>query len=135
MGRHSASDDARSGSRPESRRARARAGRGSVAEPAPEVPEPALGAWKPRRESAIRADLRLLRADRRLRIRCAVGLAVPFVALLVVLLLLGRVGSFFIWLWIPAILGGVTFGSLLDRAHHKAAVTAAASGETAERAQ
>ena len=135
MGRHSASDDARPGSHPESPRDRARAGHGSVAEPSPEVTEPALGARKPRRESAVRADLRLLRADRWLRIRCVVGLVVPFVALLLVLLLLGRVGSFFIWLWIPAIVGGVTFGSLLDRAHHKAAVTAAASGEAAERAQ
>jgi len=135
MGRHSASDDARAGSHPASPHARARAGQGSDAEPAPEVKGSALEARKPRRESAIRADLRLLRADRRLRIRCAVGLAIPFVALLVALLLLGRVGSFLIWFWIPAILGGATFGGLLDRAHHKAAVMAAASGETAERAQ
>ena len=93
-------------------------------EPVPESRGPALEASKPRRESAIRADLRLLRTDRRLSIRCAVALIVPFVALLVVLLVLGRAGSFFIWFWVPAILAGVAAGHLLDRAHRKAAARA-----------
>jgi hypothetical protein len=101
MGRHSAADDAGGGS-----------------------PGPAVEAPKPRRESAIRADLRLLRTDRWLRIRCSVALIVPFVALFGVLVLLGRAGSFFIWFWIPAILAGVAAGHLLDRAHRKAAARA-----------
>jgi hypothetical protein len=57
-----------------------------------------------------------------------VALIAPFVALLVVLLLLGRVGSFLIWIWIPPIPAGVAIGNLLDLAHRKAATTAAASG-------
>jgi hypothetical protein len=101
-------------------------------EPGPESEAPALEASKPRRESAIRVDLRLLRTDRGLSIRCAVALVVPFVALLGVLVLLGRAGSFFIWFWIPAILAGVAAGHLLDRAHRKAAAT---SGEAPERAR
>ena len=132
MGRHSASDDAGAGSPAESPRARAERGGAPAAEPGPESKGPAFEASKPRRESAVRADLRLLRTDRWLSIRCAVALVVPFVALLVVLLQLGRAGSFFIWLWIPAILAGVAGGGLLDRAHRKAAAT---SGEAPERAR
>ena len=130
MGRHSASDGAGAGSRPESPRARAERADGPAIAAGPEAKGPVPEASKPRRESAIRADVRLLRADRGLSIRCAVAVVLPFVALLVVLLQLGRAGSFFIWLWIPAILAGVAGGGLLDRAHRKAAAT---SGEIPER--
>ncbi len=71
------------------------------------------------RESETRADLRLLRADTALRSRVIAGAVVPFVLYALVLLVIGQLSEFLLWIWIPAIVAGVLMGGLLDRAHRR----------------
>lgn len=68
-----------------------------------------------------RGDLQLLRSDAGLLLRCAAGLVLIFLVYTSVLILLGRTDVYLIWLWIPAVLTGVTIGGLLDRAHRRRA--------------
>lgn len=72
-----------------------------------------------RREGGTHADLRLLRERPALRARCAAAVVVPFVGYIVVLLIIGQLGSFLLWAWIPTVTAGVSVGSFLDAAHRR----------------
>lgn len=67
------------------------------------------------------ADVRLLRADRRLRVRAVTALLAPFVLYVLVLTALGRTDRLVLFLWAPIVLAGVLFGAVLDRGHRRAA--------------
>lgn len=69
---------------------------------------------------ATAADLRLLRADPALRKRVIAAVLAPFLVYLLVLLVIGQVGAFAVWVWLPLITAGVGVGVLLDAAHAKA---------------
>lgn len=84
------------------------------AEERPATPEP--GPPAPR-ESGTHADLRLLREDSALRARCAAGVVVPFLLYLGVLIVVGRLDAFLLWVWIPAVTAGIVVGTFLDVAH------------------
>lgn len=88
---------------------------GAPAAPRPS-PRPA-----PKRERPGRADLRLLRENSSVRARCAAALLLPFILYTVVLVVISRLDVYLIWIWVPAILGGVLFGAQLDAAHKRAA--------------
>lgn len=70
-----------------------------------------------RRQSGTSADLRLLREDGRLRLRCAVAALAPFAVFTAILLGLRRADVYLVWVWIPTVTAGVLVGALLDRAH------------------
>lgn len=89
--------------------------RATEAEPEPEPErEP-----KQRRESATRADLRMLREQPALRARCAAAAVVPFVLYAIVLIVIGAMSAFLLWVWIPTITAGAAVGGLLDAAHRR----------------
>ena len=93
-------------------------------------PVPAVGRTAPvpvaaetervRKPSGTHADLALLRADRRLRIRAALAVLAPFALYVLVLAVLGRLDVFLPWVWIPVIVAGVSFGAVLDLGFGKA---------------
>ena len=70
-----------------------------------------------KRESGGTADLRLLRENPNLRARCAAAVIVPFVIYTLVMIVIGRVGLYLLWVWVPTVLAGVLVGMFLDRAH------------------
>lgn len=72
-----------------------------------------------KREGTTAADLRLLRTDPALRSRVAAAVVVPFVVYVVILLGIGRMDAFAVWVWIPLITAGIGGGLLLDAAHSK----------------
>jgi hypothetical protein len=80
---------------------------------------PAAVVSSTKRENASQADLRLLRTDAALRNRVIAAVIVPFVLYCVVLLSIGRLNAFAVWVWLPMITAGVTGGLLLDGAHKK----------------
>ena len=73
----------------------------------------------PKRERATAADLRLLRTDAALRSRVVAAIVVPFVVYVLVLLAIGRMDAFAVWVWVPLITAGIGAGLLLDAAHSK----------------
>lgn len=64
------------------------------------------------------ADLRLLRENPSLRARCAAAVIVPFALYTVVMIVVGRIGLYLLWVWIPTVLAGILVGAFLDRAHN-----------------
>lgn len=70
-------------------------------------------------KTGTHADLALLRTDAGLRARCIAAVVVPFVLFAVVLIVLGRVDAFLLWVWIPTVLAGVLVGTFLDIAHRR----------------
>lgn len=76
-----------------------------------------------KREGATAADLRLLRSDSALRNRVIAAVIVPFVLYTVILLIVGRLDAFAVWVWLPLISAGISGGLLLDRAHAKSKKT------------
>ena len=73
------------------------------------------------------ADLHLLRESSTLRARCAGGVVVPFVLFVVVLLAVGDLGAFLLWMWVPTIAAGLLVGTFLDLAHRRAGTSGAQS--------
>jgi hypothetical protein len=74
---------------------------------------------KQRGDSATQQDLAMLRSDPALRNRVAAAVVVPFALTAVVLTVVGELGSFFDWIWIPLISAGVLAGLLLDSAQRR----------------
>ena len=71
----------------------------------------------PSTESGGAADLRLLREDPSLRARCAAAVAVPFAIYTIVMIVIGKVNLYLLWVWLPTVLAGILVGMFLDRAH------------------
>jgi hypothetical protein len=67
--------------------------------------------------TGTRADLRMLAHTRRLLVECVLAIVVILAVYFVVLAVIGRERDWLLLLIIPAGLGGVTVGALLDRAH------------------
>jgi hypothetical protein len=67
------------------------------------------------------ADLALLREHSDVRARVVAALVVPFVLYTAVLFLIGRLGVYLIWVWIPLVSAGVVAGSILDAEHRRRA--------------
>lgn len=65
------------------------------------------------------ADVRLLRERADVRNRCVAAVLVPFVVYTVVLLLLGTLDAYLIWIFAPTILAGLLVGAILDHAHKR----------------
>ena len=61
----------------------------------------------------------MLRSDAALRNRVIAGVVLPFALLAIVLVSIGKIGSYVSWIWIPLILAGVLAGVLLDGAHKR----------------
>jgi hypothetical protein len=83
------------------------------AEPAEPVVRPSA------RPRATASDLAMLRTHADVRARCIAAVLVPFVLYTVVLMLIGAIGAYLIWIWIPLISAGVTAGAILDAAHRR----------------
>lgn len=62
-----------------------------------------------------------MRSSPALLARCVAAVVVPFVLFTLVLLVIGKLNGYLLWIWIPAILAGVLFGAFLDAAHRRAA--------------
>jgi hypothetical protein len=116
---------------------------GAVVEAArPAAPEPAepdtaaeqKGAAKAARgESNTRADLRMLRQNRGLRLQCLLVVVIAFGAYTAVMLGLNRTGDTYLrWIWIPIVLSGVLVGACLDLAHRRATRKSGSVAETAD---
>ena len=65
------------------------------------------------------ADLHLLRTSPALRARCIAAIVVPFALYVVLLVVIGHLGSFLLWVWVPTVLAGVLVGLFLDLAHRR----------------
>jgi len=65
------------------------------------------------------SDLHLLRAHPDVRNRCLAALIVPFVLYTAVLLSVGDLHTYLVWIFAPTITAGVLFGALLDRGHKR----------------
>jgi hypothetical protein len=93
------------------------------ARPAPPAPaEPAAsekkGRWS-RGGQSTSADLALLRHHGDVRARVIAAVVAPFVIYTAVMILIGSVHVYLIWVWIPLVTAGVLAGSMLDAAHRK----------------
>lgn len=84
-----------------------------------------------RKPSGMHADLALLRANRRLRVRAIAAVLAPFALYVLTLAVLGRLDVLLLWVWIPVIVAGVSFGAVLDLGAGKAA----SSGDTPEESE
>jgi hypothetical protein len=73
----------------------------------------------PATESSGSADLRMLREDPTLRARCGAAVAVPFALYTLVMIVIGHLGLYLLWVWIPTVLAGILVGMFLDRAHRE----------------
>ncbi len=90
------------------------------AEATPQPSEPTNSQQaKRQRGGGTRADLRLMRQNPALLARCIAAVAVPFVLYTLVLLVIGRLPVYLLWIWIPAILAGVLMGAFLDAAYRR----------------
>lgn len=78
------------------------------------------GPKQQRRESGTQADLRLLRTNRRVRAECLGAIVLTFAVYTAVMLVIGRVGDYSFWVWIPIVVSCVAFGACLDAAHRRA---------------
>lgn len=75
-----------------------------------------------RGETNTRADLRMLRNNRAVRLQCFLVVLIAFGGYTAVMLGLGRgSNSYLRWIWIPIVLSGVLVGACLDLAHRRAA--------------
>ena len=70
-----------------------------------------------RGESDVQADLRMLRDDGALRVRCLAGVLIAFAAYTVVMFSIGQTHVYLFWIWIPIVVSGILVGALLDLAH------------------
>jgi hypothetical protein len=53
------------------------------------------------------------------RWRCLAAVLVSFALYTLVMLAIGRMGSYAYWIWIPIVLSGVLVGTVLDWAHRR----------------
>jgi hypothetical protein len=90
----------------------------SVSVPTASTPASAQPA---RGNQSTAADLALLREHSAVRARVIAALVVPFVLYTAVLYLIGSLGAYVIWVWIPLVTGGVLGGFILDVEHRKRA--------------
>lgn len=107
-----------------------------VPAPASDVPVPASQALEPASEpdeppteppvksvgrgnQSTAADLALLRAHSDVRARVIAALVVPFLLYTAVMYIVGGLGVYFIWIWIPLVSAGVVAGSILDAEHRR----------------
>jgi hypothetical protein len=112
MGRHSAADDSDEPPvAPSPATAEVTPGRHHDAG-AHDIPRP-----ESRGESGTHGDLRLLRERPALRARCAAAALVPFLLYTAVLIVIGRVDIYLLWVWIPTVSAGIAVGGFLDAAH------------------
>jgi cation transport ATPase len=75
-----------------------------------------------RSESNTRADLRMLRHNRALRLQCLLVVVIAFGAYTAVMLGVHDTSETYLrWIWIPIVLSGVLVGACLDLAHRRAA--------------
>jgi type IV secretory pathway VirB10-like protein len=94
--------------------------------------EQKVAAKAARGESNTRADLRMLRQNRAVRLQCLLVVVIAFGAYTAVMLGLSHTGDTYLrWIWIPIVLSGVLVGACLDLAHRRATRKA----EPAERAE
>jgi hypothetical protein len=113
MGRHSAPQDEQAASAPLAATVEVASGRHHSADgDAADSVAP-----RPARDSGTRGDLRLLRERPALRARCTAAAIVPFLLYTVVLVVIGRVDVYLLWVWIPTITAGIAVGALLDSAY------------------
>jgi hypothetical protein len=110
MGRHSVDEDAA-----EDLAAR------EIASTGPTAPT-ALTAPVLAKTSAV-ADLQLVLHNTNLLRACLAAAVVPFVIYVVVLVVLGRTGSWALFLGAPMVLAGIGIGALLDRAYDELAAS------------
>lgn len=73
----------------------------------------------PKGDQSTAADLALLRARPDVRARVIAAVVVPFLLYTLVLLLIGSMRVYLLWVWIPLVSAGVLAGSLLDAAHRR----------------
>jgi hypothetical protein len=130
MGRHSASDDDEDGAATTAEVADPATISGRHARldapPSPRPPDPAAApaptpaaAPAGRGNQSTAADLELLRRHSDVRARVIAAVVVPFVLYTAVLYLIGSIGVYLIWVWIPLVTAGVVAGSILDTEHRR----------------
>lgn len=100
-------------------------------DPLPPVPEaPAAAAVAPadapvkkkrvgKGNHSTSADLALLREHSEVRARCIAAVVVPFVLYTALLLAIGSMDVYLIWIWIPTVSAGILAGGFLDAAHRR----------------
>jgi hypothetical protein len=79
------------------------------------IEEETAGAADPRVKTSAVADLQLVLHNPRLLASCLAAALAPFTIYVVVMLALGRLGSWPLLIGIPMVLAGVFVGALLDR--------------------
>jgi hypothetical protein len=92
-----------------------------VAEPPVEpAGEPAIASSRAGRgNQSTAADLALLREHSEVRARVLAAIVVPFVLYTAVLYLIGSIGVYLIWVWIPLVTAGILSGTILDAEHRR----------------
>jgi len=78
-------------------------------------PKPGPGA----RATSRATDLRLIRSHADVRNRCVAAVLVPFIIFTVAMFAIRRIDDYLFWVWLPTIVAGVLFGSILDHAHKR----------------
>jgi hypothetical protein len=81
--------------------------------------------------SSTRADMNLLKAMPGLRARALAGVVVPFLLYTVLMIVIGRMDIYVIWVWIPTVVAGVLVGHFLDVAHSRVRQTPATTSSDA----
>jgi hypothetical protein len=128
MGRHSAPDDEEDGDvlleapvedRPTPRGRHARPDEAEVPEQPPGQPPEQPAAQVGKGDQPTAADLELLRSRPDVRNRVIAAVVAPFVIYTIVIVLIGSLGSYVLWVWLPLVTAGVLAGSILDAAHRK----------------
>jgi hypothetical protein len=135
MGRHSAPDDEDDGDvlvdsaveapadeRPTQRGRHARQDEDEV--PQAGVTAPPVG----KGDQPTAADLELLRSRPDVRNRVIAAVLAPFVVYTIVMVVVGSLGAYLLWVWLPLVTAGVLAGSILDAAHRKGRNSAGGAG-------
>lgn len=99
--------------------------------PEKEPPPAAVVSVTPRSPSGTRGDLKLLRQNAALRVRCIGAVVATFLIYTVVLIVIGRTDVYLLWVWIPTVLSGILVGTFLDAAHRRIARASERSGSPA----
>lgn len=92
-----------------------------LSEPAAAAP-PEAAKRKPRigrGNQSTAADLALLRQHSAVRARVVAAVVAPFVLYTAVLLLIGALNLYLIWVWVPLVTAGVVAGGILDAEHRR----------------
>lgn len=65
------------------------------------------------------ADLELLRTRPEVRNRVIAAVLAPFAVYTIVMIVVGSLGAYLLWVWLPLVSAGVLAGSILDAAHRR----------------